>query len=84
VGVSRQILQDLLRAAKRGLGVNHPFSVTEGGHELRKTDRVGEFPKSSIELKAVRSKRFFQISEKLAPKQMAERLHRQEKLLPAG
>ena len=53
VGVSRQILQDLLRAAKRGLSVNHPFPVTKGRYELRKTDRVGEFPKSSIELECV-------------------------------
>jgi hypothetical protein len=68
VGVSCQILQDFLWAAERGLGVNHPFPVTERGHELSKTNRVGEFPKSSIEPQVVRSERLFQISEELAAK----------------
>src|SRR5438309_9956579 len=68
VGVSCQIPQDLLWATKRGLGVNHPFPVTERGRELRKTDWVGEFSKLSIELQVVRSKRLFQISEELTTK----------------
>jgi len=68
MGISGQVLQDLLRSAERGLGVNHPFPVTERGHELSKTNRVGEFPKSSIEPQVVRSERLFQISEELAAK----------------
>jgi hypothetical protein len=58
VRISRQILQDMLWAAKRWLGINHPVPVAEGGYELRKADRVGEFSNASIEAKAVRRDRF--------------------------
>jgi hypothetical protein len=63
----------LLWAAKRGLGIDYPFQVTKAGHELRKPDWVGEFPNSSVELQAIRSKGLFQKSEELATKQMAKR-----------
>jgi hypothetical protein len=78
VGVSRQVLQDMLWTAKRRLDVNYPGLVAEGGYELREADRVCEFPNASIEAKTVRRECFFQKGEKLAPKQMAEWLHRQK------
>jgi hypothetical protein len=68
MGVASQIAQNLVGAAERRLGVNHPFPVVEGGDELRKTDRVGELSKSSVELQVIRSKRLFQIGEELPTK----------------
>jgi len=68
VRVSRQILQDVLWAAKRRLGVNDPVFVAERGYELRETDRVCEFSNASMERKAVRRERLFEKSEKLATK----------------
>jgi hypothetical protein len=76
VRVSRQILQDVLWTSKRRLGVNDPVFVAERGYELRETDWMCEFSNASMEHKAVRRESFLQKSEKLATKQMSERLHR--------
>ena len=40
VRVSRQILQDMLWTAERGLGVDDPVFVAERGYKLRETDRM--------------------------------------------
>jgi hypothetical protein len=45
---------------------------------------VGQFSNSPVRLKAMRRKRLFQEGQKLATKEMAQRLYRQEELLVPG
>ena len=84
MSVSRQIAYNLLWTAERGLDVNHPFPFTEGGHELGKADRVGQFVNSSVKLKLMRRKCLFQQSQELATEETAQRLYRQEEFLVLG
>ena len=57
--ISRQVPQDLLRPAERGLGVSHPFLLTQGRYQILKTDWMCELAKLSMELQATFSKRLF-------------------------
>src|ERR1035438_10778459 len=42
MGVAAEVLQDVLRSAKGGLGVDHPFLVLEGRQVAGKSGRVAE------------------------------------------
>ena len=68
VGVSCQILEHLLGAAERGLGVNDPLQLAEGREEICKVDRVGELANPPVEFETACGKRLFQISEELTAK----------------
>jgi len=68
VGASCQILEHMLGAAERGLGVNDPLLLAEGREEVSEVDREGELANSPVECETVCGKRFFQISEELTAK----------------
>src|SRR5450759_551092 len=50
MGVAAEILQDVLRSAKGGLGVDHPFLVWEGRQVPGKSGRVAERQEVAEEL----------------------------------
>jgi len=42
VSITAEILQDVLGAAKRRFGIDHPFLVLEGGQIAGKSERIAE------------------------------------------
>ena len=53
VSVARQILQNVLGPAKRGLGVYHPILPEQGAHESRKRFLLCQRQTDSMEDKLV-------------------------------
>jgi hypothetical protein len=53
VSVARQVLQNVLGSAKRGLGVHHPILTEQGAHESRKRLLLGQRQTGSMEDKLV-------------------------------
>ena len=84
MGVSRQIMQHLLRPAEGRLDVRHPFFLFQRHHPIRKSGRVSEFVKGSGEAQATSGEGLLQVSEELAPEQAAERFDRQKEVFFAG
>lgn len=68
MGVSRQVPQHLLWSAERGFDIDHPFLLLQRRQKILKTEGVGEFPDTPIELQAIISECLLQVSHKLAAK----------------
>src|ERR1700692_2339312 len=84
MGVPRKIGQDLLRSRERTLGVNHPFSRTQGSEvgleclPVSKRDEIGE----ELQLASIESCR--ETFEEQAPEQAREHPNRQEEVWTAS
>src|SRR5665811_1813311 len=79
VGVASQILEHVLRSAKGGLGINHPFAFAEWSQVTGEGWRVAERFEVAEELELTSGIGFVQSLQHEPPESTAEDLDRQQK-----
>ncbi len=84
VCVSGQILEDVFGAAKRRFRVYDPLLLAGRSEPIIESDRMLEFPQGAAELQLSLLKSLFEVVEKLAAKEPAERTYREEETLARG
>jgi hypothetical protein len=84
VGIAAEILQHVLRSAKRRLSVDHPLLVPEGRQVAGKGGWVAQFCEVAEELEFTGSVGLFQRLEEQSAEEGAEDLHGQEEFTATG
>src|SRR5215469_9725718 len=83
VSVARQILQDLLRSAKRWFGVDHPFALHALVQAPQEVSVLGQGLQLTMEAELGLVKSLLEQADELSPKQPAQHFHRKEKVAAA-
>jgi hypothetical protein len=78
MGVASQVLQDVIWAAERFFGVDHPILPKESAHERGEGFLLRERLALSIEAKLMLAESAAQAGNELTAKDAAEHSHRQE------
>ena len=84
VGIARQVVQDMLRPAKRLLHIDHPLVLMERVQESRERARLGQPCQRAVERELLPAEEPFQAIRELSPEHLAEDVFGQKEAAAFG